>query len=285
MNNNKQPLIEAVDALALLHQPGVKFVDATWYMPNVPTKAYDVYLNEHIPGAIHFDIDKVADHSIDLPHMYPSLQYFESSMSILGIGSSDQIIVYDRSTFVASARVWWMFLSFGHENVKVLNGGLKAWKNVGGSVASGAEVVAKQGSYAGRAVSSQIIDRERVRANMSSANVAIVDARSQGRFDGTEPEPRPGLRGGHIPGSLNLYYGDVMDSAGMMHGAERIQKILDDLSVDSSPTIVTTCGSGVTAAILLLGIYQVRQKGLTMYDGSWTEWALHPESPIESTNS
>ena len=280
-----QPLIEISDALDCLNQQGVKFVDATWYMPNVPSNAYETYLNEHIPGAVHFDIDKVANHAVDLPHMYPSLEYFELSMSELGISSSDKVIVYDRSNFVASARVWWMFLSFGHQNVKVLNGGLKAWKSAGGPIETAAPCKSSDSPYAGQSVGEQVIDRAQVQAIRSNPDAAILDARSEGRFEGTEPEPRPGLRGGHIPGSLNLYYGDVMGSDGIMYDPERIQEILCDLSVDSSPVLVTTCGSGVTAAILLLAIYQVRNQGLRMYDGSWTEWALHPDSEIESASS
>lgn len=282
---NTQPLIETADALNELNRPGVKFVDATWYMPNVPTDAYETYLNEHIPGAVHFDIDKVANHAIDLPHMYPSLEYFEASMSELGISSSDNVIVYDRSTFVASARVWWMFLSYGHQNVKVLNGGLKAWKLGGGPVESGAPSNLPSSPYVGKSVGDQVIAREQVDSMISNPEAAILDARSKGRFDGTEPEPRPGLRGGHIPGSLNLYYADVMDADGIMHESSRIQEILGDLSVDSNPVLVTTCGSGVTAAILLLAIYQVRQQGLRLYDGSWTEWALHPDSEIEAISN
>ncbi len=280
-----QPLIEISDALDCLNQQGVKFVDATWYMPNVPRNAYETYLNEHIPGAVHFDIDKVANHAVDLPHMYPSLEYFELSMSELGISSSDKVIVYDRSNFVASARVWWMFLSFGHQNVKVLNGGLKAWKSAGGPIETAAPCKSSDSPYVGQSVGEQVIDRAQVQAIRSNPDAAILDARSKGRFEGTEPEPRPGLRGGHIPGSLNLYYGDVMGSDGIMYDPERIQEILRDLSVDSSPVLVTTCGSGVTAAILLLAIYQVRNQGLRMYDGSWTEWALHPDSEIESASS
>ena len=280
-----KPLIEISDALDRLNQQGVKFVDATWYMPNVPKNAYETYLNEHIPGAVHFDIDKVADHAVDLPHMYPSLEYFESSMSEMGISSSDEVIVYDRSNFVASARAWWMFVSFGHQNAKVLNGGLKAWKSAGGPMESGTHSKSSSGSYVGQPVGDQVMDRLQVQAVMSNPDAAILDARSKGRFEGTEPEPRPGLRGGHIPGSLNLYYGDVMDSDGIMYDSERIQKILGDLSVDSSPVLVTTCGSGVTAAVLLLAIYQVRSQGLRMYDGSWTEWALHPDSKVVSASN
>lgn len=278
------PLINAIDAVDRLNQTNVKFVDVTWYMPNVPKCAFEDYKKEHIPGAVYFDIDKIAVVSSDLPHMYPSLEVFEICMNELGISTTDEVIVYDRSTFVASARAWWMLLSFGHPNVKVLDGGLQAWKSVGGSVESGLPE-SKNGSFVGKPAGDSVIEREEVQANLWNTEVAIVDARSEGRFAGTEPEPRPGLRGGHIPGSLHLYYGDVMDADGIMHSPERIPKMLDSLAIKPDQQVVTTCGSGVTAAILLLAFYQVRQDGLRMYDGSWTEWALHPSSPIESNRN
>ena len=273
------PLVSAREALSWLGEPDVRFVDATWFMPNVPSSAHDAYEMEHIPGASYFDIDKISDASIDLPHMYPSLDKFEYCIGKLGISESDRVVVYDRSNFVASARAWWMFVSFGHEHVRVLDGGLSAWKKAGGSIEEGIPEINSK-SYSGNPAGDAVIVREEVVAKLSNPSVSIVDARSAGRFNGTEPEPRPGLRGGHIPGSAHLYYGDVMDSDGLMKNPEQILSLLESISVDSDTQIVTTCGSGVTAAILLLAIYQVRQHDLRLYDGSWTEWALHPDSPL-----
>ena len=272
-------LISASEALSLIGEPDVRFADVTWYLPNVPKSAHDAYKEDHIPGAVYFDIDSIADSSSDLPHMFPSLDFFSQCMGELGISETDHVIVYDRSKFVASARAWWMFLSFGHQNVQVLDGGLSAWKNAGGETASETPQVDRK-MYRGKPAGDAVILREELVGNLHEQSMALLDARSQGRFSGSEPEPRPGLRGGHIPGSLNLYYGDVMDSNGFMKSSDEIGEMLDSLRVSSDDTIVTTCGSGVTAAILLLAIHQLRQDGLRLYDGSWTEWALHPDSPM-----
>ena len=273
------PLISATEALAIHGEPDVKFVDATWYMPNVPTNAHEAYLLEHIPGAVYFDIDQVAEPSDKLPHIFPSLSTFEQSVGNLGISADDRVIVYDRGKFVASARAWWIFKSFGHQNVSVLDGGLPAWRQLDGDLAEDAPIIVPQ-SYRGTASRDSVVTREQVVASLSDPTVALLDARSPGRFYGTEPEPRPGLRGGHIPGSANMYYGDLLNEDGTLKGPEAIAAMMKTLAIRDNQQIVSTCGSGVTAAIVLLAIYQVRQDGLQLYDGSWTEWALHPDSPM-----
>ena len=278
---DNSPLINASEALALHGAPDVKFVDVTWFMPNVPKNAREIYENEHIAGAVYFDIDQIADTASDLPHMYPSLSEFETHLGAMGISDRDQVIVYDRSNFVASARAWWMLVSFGHARVQVLNGGLSAWNDAGGAVEDSVPDFAPQ-NYSGQPSGESVILYDELLANMTNESMAIVDARSPGRFNGTEPEPRPGLRGGHIPGSANLYYADIIDSNGMMRLSSEVEAMLDSKSIQSDTTIVSTCGSGVTAAIVLLAIYQFRRDGLRLYDGSWTEWALDSDSPIET---
>lgn len=274
-----EPLISAQDALGLLDEPDVRFVDATWFMPNVPASAYEAYVLEHIPGAVYFDIDRIADTSIKLPHMFPSATTFETAAGELGISNANRVVAYDRGKFVASARAWWLFRSFGHQDVCVLDGGLPAWKQAGGELSDTATEITAQ-AYRAAAAGDAVALREEVAAALPDRSVAIVDARSPGRFHGTEPEPRPGLRGGHIPGSLNMYYADVLHEDGTMKCADEVSALLDSLSVSSDQQIVSTCGSGVTAAIILLAICQFRQHGLRLYDGSWTEWALHPDSPV-----
>lgn len=273
------PIISATEALAMLGDPNVKFVDATWYLPNVPSNAYEAYLLEHIPGAVYFDIDQVAESSDDLPHVFPSLQTFEKSVGNLGIADNNDVIVYDRGKFVASARAWWIFKSFGHRNVRVLDGGLPAWKGAGGDLAEDKPPIVPA-VYRGHAECDSVISRDEVVANLSDPSVAIVDARSPGRFHGTEPEPRPGLRGGHIPGSANMYYADLLNQDGTLKGPQEVAGILESLAIEADQQIISTCGSGVTAAIILLALYQVRQEGLRLYDGSWTEWASHSDSPM-----
>ncbi len=275
------PLISATDVLALQSDSDVRFIDATWYMPNVPNNAYETYLLEHIPSAVYFDIDKIADTSINLPHVFPTQVIFEEAVGALGISAQDRVIAYDRGNFVASARAWWMFRAFGHEKINVLDGGLRAWKSAGGDLAEDTHKI-ESATYQSQNLVDAIISRVGVVDSLSDSSIAMVDARSPGRFNGTEPEPRPGLRGGHIPGSANMYYGDVLNEDGTMKGPDAIAELLSSLSVDKDQQIVSTCGSGVTAAIILLAIYQVRQDGLRMYDGSWTEWALHPDSPMSN---
>ena len=273
------PLICAEEALKLFNSSTVRFVDATWFLPNVPTSSHAAYLEEHLPGAVYFDIDKVADGSNNLPHMFPTQAYFEQCVGEMGISVDDTLVVYDRSKFVASARVWWMFLSFGHENVKVLNGGLAAWKKVGGRTECGQSVM-HSATYSGKAVGDSVILYDDLVSKIGDTSIALLDARSPGRYSGEEPEPRPGLRGGHIPSSQNLYYGNLLDADDKIKSSNEVNALLEELLVDSEKNIVTTCGSGVTAAIILLAIYQFRQNGLSLYDGSWTEWALNPKSPI-----
>lgn len=273
------PLVSAAEALARLDDGRTVFVDATWYLPNVPKSARaDVELC-HIPHAAYFDIDEVADGSTDLPHMFPSADAFAACVGNLGISEESRIVVYDRSTFVASARVWWMFKSYGHADVQVLDGGLQAWQKAGGPTESG-ELERQACPYAAASPDAGLIGWKELAASVPNPDFSLLDARSRGRFSGEEPEPRPGLRGGHIPGSMNMYYGDVVNADGTMRSADEIASMLERLEVPPESRIVTTCGSGVTAAILLLAIWQLRQDGLRLYDGSWTEWALNPDSPL-----
>ncbi len=273
------PIISAAEALEKLGEPNVKFIDATWYLPNVPSNAYDAYLLEHIPGAVYFDIDQVAESSDNLPHVFPSLKTFEQAVGRLGISEDDELIIYDRGKFVASARAWWIFKSFGHTHVRVLDGGLPVWKGADGELAEDAHEILPK-TYTGRTQCDSVICHEQVVASLADASVAIVDARSPGRFQGIEPEPRPGLRGGHIPGSANMYYDDLLNQDGTLKGPLEVSSLLESLAIQADQQIVSTCGSGVTAAIVLLAIYQFRQDNLLLYDGSWTEWALHPDSPM-----
>ncbi len=275
----QSPLVSATEALALHCSVSVRFVDATWYLPNVPQDASSVYAAEHIPGAVHFDIDKVADPASDLPHMFPTASQFAACIGEMGIANDDRIIVYDRSRCVASARAWWMFLAFGHARVQVLNGGLNAWKSEGGAVEAG---VPHFGSvqYTACFDRQMVISWNEMLTTYNDGSTAVIDARSAGRFSGAEPEPRPNLRGGHIPYSKNIYYGDLMDEKGLLKAAPAVCDLMESEIIDIDAPVVATCGSGVTAAILLLSLYQVRQNEMRLYDGSWTEWALNPDSPL-----
>ncbi len=272
------PLINARDAIALQSNDQTIFVDATWYMPNVPKIGRYAFEKKRIRGAVFYDIDEVADPNNELPHMYPDVARFQHCVGNLGISKNSSLIIYDRSKYVASARAWWMFKSFGHPDVRVLNGGLQAWVREGGPTETGSSNTVPC-SYTAQAPGDAIIEWGEVVDGIGSDAFSLLDARSAGRFNGTDPEPRPDLRGGHMPGSRNLYYGDVIDDNGMIKEGYQIADMLDQLNTSNDRPIVTTCGSGVTASILLLAIYQIRQSGLRLYDGSWTEWALNPKSP------
>ena len=276
MSNN--PLISVEQALESFENNSARFLDVTWYVPGGQLDGKKEFENEHIPQAVYFDIDYVCDPSSSLPHMFPSQERFEKCVGELGITASDSLIVYDRNSYISSARAWWLFHSFGHEQVKVLNGGLAAWKRANGPCNNIVPEITPQ-KYECKPAGDAVTLWEEVVENINNPSEALIDARSQGRFQGTEPEPRPDLRGGHIPGSLNLYYGDLINPDGSMRDGDEIQDLLNDLGVEDNQRIVTTCGSGVTASILLLAIYQFRQDNLSLYDGSWTEWALHPNSP------
>ncbi len=277
MKKYKSPLIRADGALGMLNAPEVIFIDATWYMPNLPKNARSEYVEQHIPGAVYFDIDEVADKESELPHMFPTIEHFESCVGEMGISLDNHLIVYDRGNYVASARVWWMFKSFGHKNVQVLDGGLSAWLRADGQCESGSSEIEPQ-NYVAKSPDRFIAAWSDIVAGISDASTQIVDARSPGRFNGTEPEPRPGLRGGHIPNSTNLYYMDVINQDGTMKSPEEIADLMEFVIDDEDDPIITTCGSGVTASILLLAFHQVRPSALRLYDGSWTEWAMLPES-------
>ena len=273
------PLVSASTALEIAGRSGFRFVDATWFMPNVPSSAAQAYQAEHIPEAVYFDIDEVADPSTDLPHMLPSHELFENCAGNLGLSADDKIVVYDRGKFVASARVWWMFRIFGHDRVYVLNGGLPAWQRAGGEITD-ALVNVEPTVYVCARSHDLAVNYDQVVESLEDDSTVLLDARSPGRFSGAEPEPRAGLRGGHIPSSINMYYADVLNLDGTLKSPAAVAEMLNAREIDPNQNIITTCGSGVTAAILLLAMFQVRRHDMYLYDGSWTEWALNPCSPI-----
>ena len=267
-------LIDASQAIEMVGSPEVTFVDATWFLPNLPKNAKEEYRNQHIPGAVHFDIDDISDQNSNLPHMYPSKEYFEQCVGNLGISDNSKLVIYDRSHFVASARVWWMFLSFGHstDNLHVLNGGLTAWLQEDGPCELGAPEIEPQ-TYIASKPDDYLATYSEIVTNVREYNHQLIDARSPARFDGREPEPRPGLKGGHIPESANLYYAGMIADNGLMREPDEIRFMMEFVCDGKDIPIITTCGSGVTAAVLLLAFYQVRQSDMRLYDGSWTEWA------------
>jgi len=281
------PLISAQDALACHGMKDVVFADASYHLPTAGRDPEKEYLETRIPGAIRFDINTIADPTAELPHTMPSAQVFQRHMRALGIGNHHRVVVYDSTPFYSSARAWFMLRYFGHEHVQVLDGGLDAWIKAGGSLDNGGDVASLPGSdfisadpIGNDGVLSIGAMQRLVNVPASSRKRQIVDARSKGRFAGTEEEPRPGLASGHMPGAINIPIGSLIDrDTGRIKEKAQLEEIFGTL--DKDHPIVTTCGSGVTACGLALGLAIIGREDVAIYDGSWSEWGSQPDCPVE----
>lgn len=276
------PLVTTDWLAAHINDPKVRILDATFKLPGVLPLPKDDYLKAHIPGAVFFDVDAVSDHSSSLPHMFPSAEQFGRDVGALGVGDGDAVVIYDAGGWVAAPRVWWMFLSFGHGDVRILDGGLKKWIAEKRPV-DGGEVRPKPKSFRATFDDKRVRSIAQMVANLDSAQEQVIDARPSGRFAGTVPEPRPVLRSGHIPGSRNVPYADLFDAAtGAMKPLDELRKAFTAAGVDMAKPIVTSCGSGVSALVLTLALYRLGVRGSALYDGSWSEWGL-PDGPPLAT--
>ncbi|MET0967628.1 MAG: 3-mercaptopyruvate sulfurtransferase [Tardiphaga sp.] len=282
MTTKTDPLVSTDWLAARLDDPRVKILDASFKLPGMLPLPVDDYLDAHIPGAVFFDVDAVSDHALDLPHMFPDAAQFGRDIGALGVSSSDTVVVYDNGGWLAAPRAWWMLLAFGHGDVKVLDGGLKKWRAENRPTESGKPSPAP-GQFEATLDPSYVRSKAQVVANLETQREQLIDARAANRFEGSVPEPRPGIRSGHIPGSRNLPFGALFDAAtGTMKPLDDLREAFAATGLDLAKPIVTTCGSGVSAAVLTLALYRLGVRGSALYDGSWSEWGL-PDGPPLAT--
>jgi thiosulfate/3-mercaptopyruvate sulfurtransferase len=277
----QDPLVDTAWLAAHLGAPDVKIADATWFLPTLARRARQEYTEAHIPGAVFFDIDDIADEASPLPHMLPDAVKFSSRMRRLGLGDGTRIVVYDNNRYSASARAWWMLRLFGHPEVAVLDGGLAKWRAEGRPVTD-EPVTPKAAHFTPRQNNLLVRDLEQMRANVLSRREQVVDARSHGRFAGTEPEPRAGLRGGHMPGSVCLPHLELIAPDGTLLPGPELRRRFGAAGVDVNRPAVTSCGSGVTASTLALALYRLGRDDIAVYDGSWSEWGGRSDTPVET---
>ncbi|XP_008787354.1 thiosulfate/3-mercaptopyruvate sulfurtransferase 1, mitochondrial-like [Phoenix dactylifera] len=297
---HNEPVVSAEWLHANLREPDVKVVDASWYMPDEQRNPFQEYQVAHIPGALFFDVDGISDRTSKLPHMLPSEEAFAAAVSALGIYNKDGVIVYDGKGIFSAARVWWMFRVFGHDKVWVLDGGLPEWRASGFDVESSAsgDAILKASAareavekvYHGQLVGPATFEAkfqphlvwmlEQIKQNIDAQTHQHIDARSKPRFDGIALEPRKGIRSGHVPGSKCIPFGQMLDNSQMLLPAGELTKRFEQAGISLDRPVVTSCGTGVTACILALGLYRMGKTDVPIYDGSWTEWGSQSDTPV-----
>lgn len=279
MSAPADPLVTTEWLFERLDAPDIAILDASWFMPGSPTDARQEFAAGHIPGAVFFDIDQISDRSSALPHMLPSSGEFAAAVRRLGVRASQTIVVYDSQGIFSAPRAWWTFRVMGHDAVLVLDGGLPAWTRDGRPLESGWPVPTR-GDFKARANPALVRDLEAVRAELASHGAQIVDARPAARFTGEAPEPRAGLRGGHMPGALNLPWADLIVADGRMAEAPALADAFTAAGVDLALPITTSCGSGISASVLALALARLGRTDVAVYDGSWSEWGARADTPV-----
>ena len=275
-------LTETEELSNLISDERVRVIDASWHLPTSDRDGRKEYETAHIPGAVFFDIDRISEQATDLPHMLPSSEFFAQEVGTLGVASSDQIVVYDSHGLMGAARVWWMFRTFGHKAVTVLNGGLPKWLAENRPVESGV-VTLQPRRFSAQLGPESVRSLEQMILNLENKSEEVVDGRPAARFFGRMAEPRQGLRRGHIPRSRNVPFESLIDAdKRTLLVNEEIRRVFEKAEVDLSKPIVTTCGSGITACVVALGLAAIGMPHVSVYDGSWAEWGRSNHLPADT---
>ncbi len=280
MSDNRDPMVSCAWLAERLEAPDIRVVDGSWFMPNSGQDAAALYAERRIPGAVFFDIDAIADASNQLPHMLPSPEMFSSRMKRMGIGDGAHVVVYDNTGIFGAARVWWTFRAMGHEGVSVLDGGFPAWEAGGYPIEDGTPIARGERHFTSQYRADLVRDLSEMRRLVDAKNATILDARPAPRFRGEAPEPRPGLRSGHMPGALSTPTSLFVDEKGFLRPRAELEAALAKTGANLKQPIVCSCGSGIAASVVALALARLGRWDASVYDGSWTEWGAQADTPV-----
>lgn len=274
------PLISTNELAASLDDPTLVLLDSSFYLPTEPQNAAGLFAETHLPGAAFFDIERIADMDSPLPHMLPDEAGFATAVEALGISDGSRVVIYDQRGLFSAARGWWMFRAFSHPNVFVLDGGLPKWRAEGRMLETGQIRPRPKGHFTPKFDRTLVRDRAAIEANIASMTETVLDARAAARYSAAVPEPRPGMRGGHVPGARSVPFSTLLGADGTMLPPEDLRTRFAAVGIDRSSRPVTMCGSGVTAAVVTLGLVCAGLPMGALYDGSWADWGAAADTPI-----